>query len=359
MSSPSREPRLAAHATRIHYSACTTPASRSGSTTSTARCCTNGELARRIREDALTGMTSNPDDLREGARRGHGVRRAARAAPPELHRLGAVRAGRDERRARRVRPLRAVCTSDRRATTATSRSRSRPARRTTPTRRSPKRSASGRPSTGPNVMVKVPGTDEGARRRAPAHRGRDQRQHHAALRDRGARPRDRGVPRRARGPRRGRPADRPHRVGRELLREPRRHRDRQAARRDGRRRNGAGARSPAGAARARPRSRTRKLAYRSSRSGSPAPRWEALAAKGARVQRPLWASTSTKNPGVPRRDLRRGADRPAHGEHDAAGDASMRSATTATSRARSTRTSTTRKLTIADARGGRHLDRTM
>ena len=26
------------------------------------------------------------------------------------------------------------------------------------------------------------------------------------------------------------------------------------------------------------------------------PRWEALAAKGARLQRPLWASTSTKNP---------------------------------------------------------------
>jgi transaldolase len=26
------------------------------------------------------------------------------------------------------------------------------------------------------------------------------------------------------------------------------------------------------------------------------PRWEALAARGARVQRPLWASTSTKNP---------------------------------------------------------------
>ena len=26
------------------------------------------------------------------------------------------------------------------------------------------------------------------------------------------------------------------------------------------------------------------------------PRWEALAAKGAQVQRPLWASTSTKNP---------------------------------------------------------------
>jgi transaldolase len=29
------------------------------------------------------------------------------------------------------------------------------------------------------------------------------------------------------------------------------------------------------------------------------PRWEALAAKGANLQRPLWASTSTKNPAYP------------------------------------------------------------
>jgi len=29
------------------------------------------------------------------------------------------------------------------------------------------------------------------------------------------------------------------------------------------------------------------------------PSWEALAAKGAKVQRPLWASTSTKNPAYP------------------------------------------------------------
>ncbi|MEZ5260033.1 MAG: transaldolase family protein [Ilumatobacteraceae bacterium] len=29
------------------------------------------------------------------------------------------------------------------------------------------------------------------------------------------------------------------------------------------------------------------------------PRWDALAARGARVQRPLWASTSTKNPDYP------------------------------------------------------------
>ena len=38
---------------------------------------------------------------------------------------------------------------------------------------------------------------------------------------------------------------------------------------------------------------------RCSRSGSPEPRWEALAAQGAKVQRPLWASTSTKNPAYP------------------------------------------------------------
>jgi transaldolase len=39
-----------------------------------------------------------------------------------------------------------------------------------------------------------------------------------------------------------------------------------------------------------------KLAYQLFRQVSSGPRWEALAAKGARLQRPLWASTSTKNP---------------------------------------------------------------
>ncbi|HEV2809743.1 MAG TPA: transaldolase [Acidimicrobiales bacterium] len=42
-----------------------------------------------------------------------------------------------------------------------------------------------------------------------------------------------------------------------------------------------------------------KLAYRAFRQTFSGPRWEALAAKGARVQRPLWASTSTKNPEYP------------------------------------------------------------
>lgn len=42
-----------------------------------------------------------------------------------------------------------------------------------------------------------------------------------------------------------------------------------------------------------------RLAYRIFKEQFSGPRWEALAARGARVQRPLWASTSTKNPEFP------------------------------------------------------------
>jgi transaldolase len=42
-----------------------------------------------------------------------------------------------------------------------------------------------------------------------------------------------------------------------------------------------------------------KLAYELFRRRFSGPRWEALAARGARLQRPLWASTSTKNPDYP------------------------------------------------------------
>jgi transaldolase len=42
-----------------------------------------------------------------------------------------------------------------------------------------------------------------------------------------------------------------------------------------------------------------KLAYQLFRHRFSGPRWEALAARGARLQRPLWASTSTKNPAYP------------------------------------------------------------
>lgn len=43
-----------------------------------------------------------------------------------------------------------------------------------------------------------------------------------------------------------------------------------------------------------------KLAYRLFQETFSGARWEALAAKGAKAQRPLWASTSTKNPAYPK-----------------------------------------------------------
>jgi transaldolase len=42
-----------------------------------------------------------------------------------------------------------------------------------------------------------------------------------------------------------------------------------------------------------------KLAYRLFQDHFSGPRWEQLAARGATLQRPLWASTSTKNPAYP------------------------------------------------------------
>jgi transaldolase len=42
-----------------------------------------------------------------------------------------------------------------------------------------------------------------------------------------------------------------------------------------------------------------QMAYQLFREKFSGPRWEALAARGALVQRPLWASTSTKNPAYP------------------------------------------------------------
>ncbi len=42
-----------------------------------------------------------------------------------------------------------------------------------------------------------------------------------------------------------------------------------------------------------------RLAYETFRRSFSGPRWDALAARGANVQRPLWASTSTKNPAYP------------------------------------------------------------
>ena len=63
-----------------------------------------------------------------------------------------------------------------------------------------------------------------------------------------------------------------------------------------------------------------KLAYQTYKEIFAGDDWAELEAAGASPQRCLWASTSTKNPAVPRRHLRRGADRARDGQHDAARD---------------------------------------
>ena len=76
-----------------------------------------------------------------------------------------------------------------------------------------------------------------------------------------------------------------------VLRLPRRHRDRQAARRD-RHRRGPALKGKAGVANAR-------LAYQAFEEVFSTPRWGSLADEGANPQRPLWASTGVKDPAYP------------------------------------------------------------
>ncbi len=64
-----------------------------------------------------------------------------------------------------------------------------------------------------------------------------------------------------------------------------------------------------------------KMAYQDYKRLFSGARWEALAAKGAKPQRLLWASTGTKNKDYSDVALCRGADRPQYRQHRAAGDA--------------------------------------
>ena len=143
----------------------------------------------------------------------------------------------------------------------------------------------------PNLFVKIPGTAEGVARDPADDRRGPQHQRHAALRPRALRRGDRGLPRRARGAADG--GDLSH--GRAAWRRSSSagSTPRSTA---GSRRSAPTRRSPCGA---RPRSPTPSSPTSCSASASPGARWEALAARGAKVQRPLWASTSTKNPDYP------------------------------------------------------------
>ena len=101
------------------------------------------------------------------------------------------------------------------------------------------------------------------------------------------------------------------RVGRELLRLAHRHRGRQPPRGDRRPRRAAG--------QARDRQRASSPTSTTRRS-SPAPRWEYLRRQGRDAAARAVGVDVDQEPRLPRHDVRRGADRPRHRQHDARGD---------------------------------------
>jgi transaldolase len=255
----------------------------------------NGELARRIRDDALTGMTSNPTIFEKALAEGHAYDGQLAAAASEgatawqlfeLVETDDVRTacdifagvyertgGADGYVSIEVSP---GVANDAGATVEEG-------RRLWAT--------VGRP----NVMIKVPGTAEGARavRRLiadginvnvtllfsiEAHR-RVIEAYFAGLEDRAAA---------------GQPIDRVASVASFFVSrvdtEVDRRLDALAAAR------GESYRSEVESLKGKAAIANAKLAYQLFREMFAGPRWAPLAAKGARLQRPLWASTSTKNP---------------------------------------------------------------
>ena len=110
-----------------------------------------GNLADLVENTHVVGVTTQPVDLPGGAQPGRAVRRAdpraRRPSAPTVDQAVRVITTDDVRDACEVHPtgVRRHAT----ASTAGSRSRSPPAWPTTPTRRSPRRPTSGRPSTSP------------------------------------------------------------------------------------------------------------------------------------------------------------------------------------------------------------------
>ena len=248
-----------------------------------------GELARMVAEECAARRDRQPLDLREGDPRLNRLRRGARAARARAARRdGDLRAARDARCAARGR--RAARSAPRRpaAATGSSRSRSRRTSRTTPSGTLAEARAYWQRARPPERDDQDPGHAGGrAGDRAGDLRG-DQRQRHAAVRGVGLRGGGRGVHPRARAPAGGGPVRWTS------------TRSRASSSRASTPRSTASS-TELGRAdlRARRRSRTRALAYRRFKEIFDGPRWEALRHAGAAVQRPLWASTSTKDPRYP------------------------------------------------------------
>ena len=137
----------------------------------------------------------------------------------------------------------------------------------------------------PNVMIKVPATEAGIAGDRGAHRPRRQRQRHAAVLRRALRAGDRRLPARARAPRRRR-ASRSTRSPRSPRSSSRASTPRPTPCCPPTRTCAAGWRSP-----------TRSCAYARYRARFAGERWQrAGRAPAPSPQRPLWASTGTKDP---------------------------------------------------------------
>ena len=144
----------------------------------------------------------------------------------------------------------------------------------------------------PNLFIKIAGGAAGTARHHRLPGRGHQHQRHADLLPDQLRRGDRRLPRRPGAGPAGRPRPVPDRVGGLVLRLQGGHRGRRAAGQDRHRR-----RRPRCAAG--PRSPNARLAYQQYERMLASPRWAALAAAGARPQRPLWASTSVKDPAYP------------------------------------------------------------
>ena len=252
-----------------------------------------GNLQDLVDDQARRRRHQQPDDLPEGAGEG---RRLRRAGPRPRRRAGvaldeAIRllTAYDIRWACDV--LRAGLRRAPTARTAGCRSRSTRGSPTTPAKTTAEAKALWWLVDRPNVHDQDPGDARRACRSiTDGDRRGHQRQRHADLLPRPLRRGHGRLPDRARAGQGGRhrPVDDP--LGRVVLRLPRRHRDRQAARQDRHATRRKALRGKAGIANAR-------LAYERYEKVFGSDRWKALAGGRARhEQRPLWASTGVKDP---------------------------------------------------------------
>ena len=144
----------------------------------------------------------------------------------------------------------------------------------------------------PNLLVKIPATSRRRTRHRGHGRGRPQHQRHPGLLPGPLPPGPRGLPGRAWRPWPDRGADLSavHGVASFFVSRVDTEVDRRLE---------AIGTGEALALRGRAAVAQAKLAYQLFREAHTGERWERLADRGARVQRPLWASTSTKNPAYP------------------------------------------------------------